>query len=185
MEWASIGAIAVITAATLPRWEVALRDSITDINTTHKRLAFWINDHYPPKTKMAVFDIGAIGYFAKIDLIDLGGLVDRNYLPYLINGHVPDYLNERGVDYVILPHTSTETHFGDLLHLLHNPAIRLIPIHTEAADYTIWNSGFKYTGNAFQEQTLYRIVPVPPSEQSPAATEEATRIAAMAHADQK
>lgn len=183
LEWVSIGAIALVTAATLPRWEVALRDSITDINTTHKKLALWINDHYPPSTKMAVFDIGAIGYFAKIDLLDLGGLVDRNYLPYLVRGQVATYLRERGVEYVILPHTGNDTHFGDLLHLLHNPAIRLVPIHTEAADYTVWDGGFVYTGNAFQEQTLYRIVQVPLSEQSSAATEQATRQAAMAHPD--
>ena len=57
----------------------------------------------------------AIGYFANIQLIDLGGLVDRNYLPYLISGRVPAYISERGIEYVILPHTGTETHFGDLL----------------------------------------------------------------------
>jgi hypothetical protein len=129
---------------------------------------------------MAVFDIGAIGYFANVQVVDLGGLVDRNYLPYLIAGRVPDYLRERGVEYVILPHTGSETHFGDLLHLLHNPALRLVPIRTVAADPIVWKNAFAYTGNAFQEQTLYRIVPVPPSQQSPAATAEATRIAADA-----
>ena len=178
LQFVSLGMIAVLTAATLPRWESALHDSTAVIDTTHEKLALWINGSYPPHTRMAVFDIGAIGYFAHIDMIDLGGLVDRNYLPYLVGGRVPDYLRGRGVEYVILPHTGSDTHFGDLLHLLHNPALRLVPIHTVAADPTVWANGFAYTGNAFQEQTLYRIVPVPPSEQSPAATAEATRIAA-------
>lgn len=180
LQWASLGLIAALTAATLPRWEAALHDSTTVIDTTHKKLALWIRANYPPHTRVAVFDIGAIGYFADIDVVDLGGLVDRNYLPYLVSGRVPDYLRERGVEYVILPHTGSETHFGDLLHLLHNPALRLVPIQTVAADPVAWKDGFAYTGNAFQEQTLYRIVPVPPSEQSPAATAEATRIAANA-----
>jgi hypothetical protein len=180
LQWVSVGLIAVLTAATLPRWEAVLRDGTAVIDTTHERLALWISDNYPPNTRMAVFDIGAIGYFANVQVVDLGGLVDRNYLPYLISGRVPDYLQERGVEYVILPHTGSETHFGDLLHLLHNPALRLVPIHTVAADPIAWRNAFAYTGNAFQEQTLYRIVPVPPSEQSPAATAEATRIAANA-----
>ena len=127
LQWASVGLIAVLTAATLPRWEAVLRDGTTVIDTTHEKLALWIRDNYPPDTRMAVFDIGAIGYFANIHVVDLGGLVDRNYLPYLISGRVPDYLHERGVEYVILPHTGSETHFGDLLHLLHNPALRLVP----------------------------------------------------------
>jgi hypothetical protein len=180
LQWVSVGLIAVLTAATLPRWEAVLRDGTAVIDTTHERLALWISDNYPPNTRMAVFDIGAIGYFANVQVVDLGGLVDRNYLPYLIAGRVPDYLQERGVEYVILPHAGSETHFGDLLHLLHNPALRLVPIHTVAADPIAWRNAFAYTGNAFQEQTLYRIVPVPPSEQSPAATAEATRIAANA-----
>jgi hypothetical protein len=106
---------------------------------------------------MAVFDIGAIGYFAHIRVVDLGGLVDRNYLPYLVQRRVPDYLKERGVQYVILPHTGADTHFGDLLNLEHNPALRLTPLHTETADPASWKNGFEYTGNAHQQQTLYRI----------------------------
>jgi hypothetical protein len=180
LQWTSVALIAALTVATLPRWKAALCASTTVINTTHEELALWIKANCRPQTRMAVFDIGAIGYFANVDMVDLGGLVDRNYLPYLVSGRVPDYLRERGVEYVILPHTGSETHFGDLLHLLHNPALRLVPIHTVAADPTVWQNGFAYTGNAFQEQTLYRIVPVPLSEQSPAAAAEATRIAANA-----
>lgn len=183
LGWAWVGLVAALTAATLPRWEAALRDSTATINSTHRTLALWLRDHYPAHTRIAVFDIGAIGYFSNMDVVDLGGLVDRNYLPYLISRRVPDYLSERGIRYVILPHTGTNTQFGDLLHLLHNPGVRLVPIHTEAADPVVWKDGFDYTGNAHQAQTLYQIVPVPPSEQSPEATAEATRIAAEAEPD--
>jgi len=129
---------------------------------------------------MAVFDIGAIGYYAHIRLVDLGGLVDRNYLPYLVQRRVPDYLRERAIQYVILPHTDADTHFGDLLNLLHNPTVRLVPIHTEGADRVVWQNGFAYTGNAFLQQTLYRIEWIPWSEQNRTATERDTRIPAAA-----
>jgi hypothetical protein len=180
LAWGSLALFAVVTAMTLPRWKSALHDSIADINSTHVKLARWINQNYPTGTTMAVFDIGAIGYYAHINLVDLGGLVDRNYLPYLVQRRVPDYLRMRGVQYVILPHTGPDTHFGDLLNLLHNPTVRLVPIHTEGANPAIWKNGFEYTGNAFRQQTLYRIEWVPPSEQNPAATERNTRLATEA-----
>ena len=97
-------------------------------------MAEYLNANYPPGTRMGVFDIGAIGYFSHIDLIDIGGLVDRNYLPYLLSGRVPQYLQERGANYVILAHngpegdvdgTGSPTRFGDALHFFHNPALRL------------------------------------------------------------
>jgi len=182
LAWGSLFVFAFVTGLTLPRWKSALHDSIATINSTHVKLARWINQKCPPGTPVAVFDIGAIGYYAHIHLIDLGGLVDRNYLPYLVHRRVPDYLAERGIEYVVLPHTGTDTHFGDLLNLLHNPALRLVPIHTVGADPVQWQNGFAYTGNAHRQQTLYRIEWIPSAEQNLATTERDTRIAAAAAA---
>jgi hypothetical protein len=163
--------VAALTAATLPRWSVALRDSIYNIDNCHLKMAEYLNANYPPGTKMGVFDIGAIGYFSHIDLIDLGGLVDRNYLPYLLSGRVPQYLQEKGAAYVILAHngpegdvdgTGSPTRFGDALHFFHNPALRLEDIHTEGIDYPTWYSSYLYTQHAYRFQTLYRIVPLNP-----------------------
>jgi hypothetical protein len=160
-------AIAALTAATLPRWNVALRDSIANIDNCHLKMAEYLNDHYAPGTKVGVFDIGTIGYFSHIDLIDLGGLVDRNYLPYLISGRVPQYLEARGVDYIVLAHngpegdfdgTGSPTRFGDALHFFHNPALRLEEIHSEGIDYATWHSSYLYTQHAYQYQTLYRLI---------------------------
>ena len=180
LSWASLALVAGVTSLTLPRWESALHDSIAEINSTHVRLAQWINQNYPANTPMAVFDIGAIGYYGHIQVVDLGGLVDRNYLPYLFQRRVPEYLQERGIRYVILPHTGTNTQFGDLLHLLHNPAVRLVPIHTEGGDEATWQNGFAYTGNAHRQQTLYRIEQVEPAQQTEAEMVRNTRIAAEA-----
>jgi hypothetical protein len=159
LEYGFVVAAAVVTAMSLPRWHRVLRDSTAHINATHRQMAAWLNEHYAPDTKIAAFDIGAIGYFANVRLVDLGGLVDRNYLPYLVSGRVPDYLRERDVNYVILPQNGGETHFGDLLHLTHNLRVQLIPIHTvKNPDAKRWKNGFDYTGNAYRMQTLYRIV---------------------------
>jgi hypothetical protein len=154
--------VAALTAATLPRWNVALGDSIYDINHCHRQMAYWLNDHYPPGTKIGVFDMGAIAYFSHIDVVDLSGLVDPNYLPYLLSDRVPQYLNQKGASLVILPNDGRIIHFADRLGLLNNPAIRLVPIHTENIDYDTWLSGNLYTQHAYQFETLYRIVRLNP-----------------------
>jgi hypothetical protein len=160
-------AVAGLTAITLPRWSVALGYSIYNIDNCHLKMAEYLNDHLPPGTPVGVFDIGTIGYFSRIDLIDLGGLVDRNYLPYLLSGRVPEYLEAKGANYIVLAHngpegkfdgTGSPTRFGDALHLFHNPALRLEELHTEGIDYDTWLSSYEYTQHAYRFQTLYRIV---------------------------
>jgi hypothetical protein len=166
VQSAVLVAMALLTAVTLPRWEVGLRDSIYNIDNCHLKMAEYLNAHYPPGTPMGVFDIGTIGYFSHIDLLDLGGLVDRTYLPYLISGRVPQYLEEKDAHYIILAHngpngrtdgTGDPNRFGNLLHFFQNPDLRLTEIHTEHIDYPTWYASYGYTQHAYQYQTLYRV----------------------------
>jgi hypothetical protein len=166
VQTTALAGAALLTAATLPRWQVALHDSIYNINNCHLKMAEYIDAHFPAGTPMGVFDIGTIGYFSHIELLDLGGLVDHNYLPYLVSGRVPQYLEERGAHYIVLAHngpnglidgTGDPDRFGNLLHFFHNPNLRLTEIHTEGIDYPTWYSSYAYTQHAYQYQTLYRI----------------------------
>ncbi len=175
--------VAVLTSLTLPRWRVALRDSIYDIDHSHLAMAEWLNAHYPAGTPVGVFDIGVIGYFSDVHVVDLGGLVDRHFTDYLVSGRVPEYLLVRHIAYVVVPHSGSETRFGDQLHFLHNPAIRLVPLHTDGIDYATWESSYVYTQHAYRFQTLYRLQAVPLPEQTPTNTERDTWIAANAVPD--
>ncbi|MDP9037823.1 MAG: hypothetical protein M3O02_00950 [Acidobacteriota bacterium] len=169
----------LLTARTLPPWQAALRDSIYDIRNCHMAMAAYLDAHYPPGTKVGVFDIGAIGYFSHIDLIDLGGLVDRNYLPYLLSGRVPEYLEQRDVHYIVIAHNGPEgaydgtgdpERFGVQLHFLYNPNVRMQEIHTEGIDYPTWFSSYAYTQHAYRLQTLYRIDYIHPAASHATAT---------------
>ena len=163
LQTISLVVVAALTAATLPRWSVALRDSIYDVNHCHRQMAYWLNDHYPPGTRIGVFDIGAIGYFSHMDVIDLGGLVDPSFFDYLRSGRVPQYLQQKGASLVILPSDGTIIHFADRLGLQHNPAIRLEQVHIENIDYATWLAGNLYSQDAYQFETLYRIVRLNPN----------------------
>jgi hypothetical protein len=175
--------IVLLTVRTLPRWQKATHDSIYDINHCHRQLAYWMNAHLPAGTTVAVSDIGAIGYFAHIHLIDLGGLVDEHFLDYQLSGRIPEYLATRGAHYVVLSHNGTDTHVGDMFRLLHNPALRLVPLHTDGIDEATWANGNAYTQHGYRFQTLYRIEDVPPADQNPEETERNTAISAAAAPD--
>ncbi len=180
LQWSAVLLIGGLTARTLPRWQVALRDSVRQINGSPRALATWIGDHYPAGTTMAVSDIGAIGYFAPIHVIDLGGLVDPHFMDVLKSGRVPEYIDARGAQYVVLAHNPDDPQVGDMFRLLHNPAVRLVPIDTEGIDEARWANGNAYTQHGFRFQTLYRIEHVPLEEQSAAATAAATALAVSA-----
>jgi hypothetical protein len=45
--------------------------------------AHWLRQHTPPSTVIATPDIGALGYFSQRRILDLGGLVTPEMVPYL------------------------------------------------------------------------------------------------------
>jgi hypothetical protein len=181
LQTAAIVAVALLTVRTLARWERANRYAVYNVNHEHKALALWMNAHLPPGTGIAVTDIGAIAYFSNMNILDVGGLIDSKFVEnYVLKGRTPQYIAEHGVHYVVMSHDGTSTKTGDSLFLLHSPAYRLIPRHTTGIDLARWQEGNDYTQHGFHFQTLYRIEEVPPSEQSPEATQAATDRAAAA-----
>jgi len=53
------------------------------INTEMVKTAKWVEDNVPPGELLAVHDIGAVGYFAPRDIIDLAGLVTPEIVPII------------------------------------------------------------------------------------------------------
>ncbi|MBC7809676.1 MAG: hypothetical protein H7175_00920 [Burkholderiales bacterium] len=47
--------------------------------------AHWIHDNIPPDELLAVHDIGAVGYFAPREIIDLAGLVSPEVIPIILD----------------------------------------------------------------------------------------------------
>lgn len=82
-------------------------------------MALWIEGNIPKATldagNIAVFDIGKIGYVLHGRLIDLGGLTDAGYLPYLLDGRVAQYLRERHISYIVLPTNPSPAMFANRL----------------------------------------------------------------------
>ena len=63
----------------------------------------WINTHLPARTAIAVKDFGRLSYFTDVRVVELAGIIDPELISHLQEGTIADYMNDRGVEYVIGP----------------------------------------------------------------------------------
>ncbi len=75
--------IAFLIAALIGAWRGVLlsAESVTNINDQHLASVSWLQDNISSNNKLAVDDVGAIGYFTKAQPIDLTGLISPEFYP--------------------------------------------------------------------------------------------------------
>ena len=62
----------------------------------------WIARSIEPNAIIAVHDIGAIGYFGKVRIVDLAGLISPEVIPFIRDEEqLADYLDRQKVDYLV------------------------------------------------------------------------------------
>lgn len=95
-------AVSVVAAAF---WLIGLNAWIADvrvINNEMVRVAKWVNENVPRGSSVAAHDIGALGYFADVRLIDLAGLVSPDVIPLMGDeARLWVFIRERNAQYVI------------------------------------------------------------------------------------
>ena len=155
----SSAVIAVACLPSLSAWNRIVHDGVGHINQAHVAVAQWARVQVPRGTPIAAFDIGALAYFSGHPILDLGGLVDRDFLPYLEQGKASEYLRERGVHLVALPMDYANTsEIGARLGLVGSRDLTLVTVAEAAAPREVWKPVFEVTGSASPRVALYRIV---------------------------
>ncbi len=139
-------------ASSLTTWRSISILGIAHIRATHGAMAAWIQTNLPPDTKIATFDSGDIAYMLRRPVTDLGGLMDRDYLPYLESNTVPRYLQQAGIFYVVLPRPEKEK---DGLHLLQGQSKQLLA--TFCNNPQDWALAYAFTAHAWRCQELYKL----------------------------
>ena len=90
---------------TLAFWVLGAKAFARDvqfIETQMVETARWAEKSLPANSRVAVHDIGAIGYFTSHDLVDLAGLINPEVIPFLRDeSRLADYLDQNQVDYLI------------------------------------------------------------------------------------
>ena len=72
------------------------------IETEMVHTARWIEENTHENALIAAHDIGALGYFAERNILDLAGLITPDVIPFIRNeGKLAEYLNEEKADYLV------------------------------------------------------------------------------------
>jgi len=140
-------------------WSDITKVSIFHINNTHREMALYLKKYIPADEKVAAFDIGAIKYFSNHNIVDLGGLIDRNFIPYLLSGNPVPYLKSKGVNYIVLPYLFSEkTEIGWRLGFFKDSSkIKLIKLKEFGTSKEAWKSGIDALYHADPKQVLLEI----------------------------
>ena len=140
--------------ASLRLWRATLRSGVQHIEGSHGVMAQYLNSRLPGQT-LAIFDIGRIGYSYHGSVVDLGGLTDPAYTPYLLGGQVPAYLQQHGIRFVVLPmDPDGSSRIGAALRLTGNPDVVLRPLFRACSPTATWSLGFLETSDALPCQEL-------------------------------
>ena len=157
---ATVLPMVVSTVATIRTWRTVSGEGVDQIEREHGVMAAWLERNLPQAAldsgKIAVFDIGKIGYVMHGRLVDLGGLTDAGYLPYLMNGRVLEYLQERDISYIVLPTDPSPSDFLLKLFSRSNPP-RLQELKTVCVPVPLANEVASASVAAARCQSAYRI----------------------------
>lgn len=90
---------------TLAFWVLGARAFARDVQLIETQMvetAKWAENYLPANSRIAVHDIGAIGYFTSYEIIDLAGLINPEVIPFLRDeSKLANYLDQNQVDYLI------------------------------------------------------------------------------------
>jgi len=133
-HWRKMGAFAWRTALVLIWFAFYIlgaksyAEDVAFIESEIVATAYWVAENIPPDALIAAHDIGALGYFAGRELVDLAGLVSPDVIEFMRNEEeLILYLDERDVDYLVIFPSWYET-LSEGLFLVYNTEGRFAPI---------------------------------------------------------
>ncbi|HEX4337082.1 MAG TPA: hypothetical protein VH062_14290 [Polyangiaceae bacterium] len=117
----------------------------------------------PADAVVASFDIGAIAYFSRRPIEDLGGLVQPAIVPFLREGRAVEWLRHVKATHLVLPlgyrnDLPEPFNFGDILRVFGSSELRLQVVADHVTPLVSWLGGVRATSNSAPRQRLYRIV---------------------------
>jgi arabinofuranosyltransferase len=98
--------VGLVVASGVSLWPAATRYgwAVQNIEAMQVRLGHWVDAHTPRDARLALNDVGAIGYLSRREVIDVMGLVTPAIIPYRREGEegVLRYLEQACPDYLIV-----------------------------------------------------------------------------------
>ncbi len=80
----------------------AYAEDVAFIESEMVAASHWIRENTAPEARIAAHDIGALGYFAQRDIVDLAGLISPDVIPFIRDeAQLAEYLDADLVDYLM------------------------------------------------------------------------------------
>lgn len=164
LKGAAICSVVILALCSLVDWSRITSAGIFHVNNTHVRMGKWIASQLPPSIALASFDIGAITYFGGLNVVDLGGLTDPDYIPFLHAKKVDQYLKNHSVKFVVLPMCedlqgqTMDCGLEKRLGLNNDFGLKKREIVAFSSPLEIWNLAWNATGHAYRRQVLYEML---------------------------
>ncbi len=78
------------------------KTDVAIIETEMVQTAHWLRENTPTSSRLAVHDIGAIGYYTEREVIDLAGLVNPEVIPIIRDeNRLKQYIDQQNVQYLV------------------------------------------------------------------------------------
>jgi len=154
-----LGGIFLLDLTSTTRWKEIYLATVRHINDVHIEVAGWINDELPPGSRVAVFDIGALKYFSPgTEIIDLGGLVDREFAGYLQKGRVVDYMEDQRAGYLAMVELQNSPGWiFENLKIQGDPRLKLKPLFGMMQRPEIYRLHYREVAGTFPKMVVYEI----------------------------
>ncbi|MEA1928491.1 MAG: hypothetical protein U9N73_09815 [Candidatus Auribacterota bacterium] len=154
-----LGGIFLLDLTSTFRWKDIYLSTVRHINDVHIQIAHRIESDLPPGRRVAAFDIGALKYFSPgTEIIDLGGLVDREFAGYLLEGRVVDYMADREADYLAMVELQNSPGWiFENLHILDDPRVKLKPLFGMMQRPEIYRLHYRTAAITFPKMVVYEI----------------------------
>ena len=98
-----IASTILIAAAFFVLGAQAYAEDVAIIETEMVDTARWIAENTPSDALIAAHDIGAMGYFANRDILDLAGLISPDVIPFIRDEEqLALFITEKKADYIVI-----------------------------------------------------------------------------------
>jgi hypothetical protein len=100
MGWVS--GMGLLLAAFLGIGAMTYAKDVAIIETEMVATAHWLEENIPPGARIAVHDIGAVGYFSGANILDTAGLISPEVIPIIRDeDRLAAFLDQEGVMYLV------------------------------------------------------------------------------------
>ncbi len=96
------GCIGAVELAFLGVGAITYAQDVAIIETEMVSTAHWLAENIPHGARVAVHDIGAIGYFSEVNILDTAGLISPEVIPFIRDEtRLAQFLDKQGVEYLV------------------------------------------------------------------------------------